>query len=165
MAKMLYMLGLTGSHAAAVPVRRTNPFTGEPVDVHPAALTDAELAAAEGVLARYGARAEGRRRSLTLPDGTGVEVEVGAGDDEPGRWSVSFGAYLQKLSPDAMRFLFELGDAGSFIVEGADVGVVTNEAALARHPDAGVVLARSPEAMTILLKEGRSAYEEHVARA
>ena len=160
--KMLYMLMLTGSHDAAVPVRRTNPFNGEPVDVYPPALTDAENAEAEPLLARHGARCEGRRHVLQLGDGTAVEVVAGVDDGEPGRWSVSFGAYLQHLSRDAMRFLFELCDAGSFILEGADVGVVTRAAVMDQHCDDGFVLVRSPEALEILMKEGRSAYAKHV---
>lgn len=103
--RMLYMLSLTGSHDSAVAVRRNNPFTGQDIDTYPPALTDTETADAKRVLARYGARLdESGRYVLQLSDGTAVEVVPGGeSDGEPGRWTVSFGASLQRLSREVMQ--------------------------------------------------------------
>ena len=162
--KMLYALSMTGSHNTTVPVRRKNPFTGQFVDTHPLVLTDAEAAAARRILARYGARVEdGGNHVLQLSDGTAVEIMAGVeADGEPGRWKVSFGAYLQRLSREVMQFLFDLCSAGNFILDGPDVGVVTSDAVMERHRDDVFAIARSPEEMEILLKEGMSAYKEHI---
>jgi len=160
-AKMLYALSMTGSHEAVVPVRRKNPFTGEFVDIHPHVLTDAEIAESKRVLSAYSARAEpGNRYVIRLADGTAVEVIAGLdATGEPGKWKVSFGAYLQRLSRDVMQFLFDLCSAGSFIVDGPDVGVVTSEAVMNQHRDSGFALARSPEELDVLLKQGMQAHK------
>jgi hypothetical protein len=121
---------------------------------------------AKRVLARYGARAEEDGcLALQLSDGTAVELVAGLNaGGEPGRWTVSFSAYLQRLSREAMQFLFDICSAGNFIVDGPDVGVVTDEAVMDRHPDDGFALAHSPEEMEILVKEGMNAYKKYIAR-
>lgn len=162
---MVYTFSITGSQSAAVPVRRKNPFNGQFVDIYPPALTDAEMAEAKRVLARYGARAEeDGRLVLQLSDGTAVEVVAGLdAGRESGRWTVSFSAYLQRLNREAMQFLFEICSAGNFILDGGDVGVVTDAAVMDRHRDDGFALAHSPEEMEILVKEGMNAYKEYIA--
>ncbi len=118
------------------------------------------------VLARYGARTEvDGRQVLQLSDGTTIEVVAGIEDSEPGRWKVSFGAYLQALSSEVMQFLFDLCLAGNFIVDGPDVGVVTSEAVMEQHRDGGFALAHTPEELAILLKRGMTTYKKHVERS
>jgi hypothetical protein len=161
--KMLYALSMTGSHDATVPVRRKNPFTDQFVDIHLPVLTDAETAETRRVLAHYGAVKDRGRHLLQLSDGTAIETMAGVErDGEPGRWTVSFGEYLQRLSREVMKFLFDLCTAGNFILDGPDVGVVTSEAVMDRHRDDGFAIARSPEEMEVLLKQGMSAYKKHI---
>jgi hypothetical protein len=159
---MRYMFSMTGSHDAAVPVRRQNPFTGELIDVYPPALTDAEMAETKRLLARYGAQAEDACQFVQLADGTTVEVIAGL-EGEPGRWRVSFGEYLQLLSRDAMQFLYDLCAAGTFILDGPDVGVVTDQRLFEQHRDDGFALAHSPKELEVLVKEGLTAYKQHIA--
>jgi hypothetical protein len=162
--KMLYTLTLTGAHASKTPARMKNPFTGGFIDVPQLSLTDTERAAAKGVLVRYGAKAKtGGLHLVQLVDGTAVEV-VAQAKSKPEPWTVSFSAYLQSLSQEALQFLFDLCKAGSFILNGDDVGIVTSAKALKGREEDGFVLVPSQKELGILLKEGIGAYRKHLAR-
>lgn len=159
---MSYDLMLSGSHRSPTAVRRRNPFTGEDVDLHPNLVSEEEVREAKRLLARYKASdgGDGRHLVVRLPDGMQLEVTVGsAADGERGAWQVRFGAFLQRLGGEAMKFLFELASAGGFVVEADDVAIATSASVKERVPDS--VLVASPDEMGILLKQGFESWKAY----
>ncbi|NOU34676.1 MAG: hypothetical protein HOO96_42845 [Polyangiaceae bacterium] len=155
----------SGSHRSPSPVPRRNPFTGQDVEVYTYTLSEKELRDAKAVLSSHKASDDGdRHHVIQLADGVRMEVTVGSKQDgEQGTWGVMF----RILSPDAMKFLYELASAGKFLVQSDDASVATSEAAKnsakarGNDFDAKCAVAKSPEEMGVLLKDGFEAWKAY----